>query len=123
MPGISSSRRLASQERCQARMLFWMDPSLDGPELGTDGAVLPGQHTENTAGHWGNAAIRTIRDDPQQLAGPVAALRRHNTKFGQVPSYGIAQHRALAHQQLTGPVQHQGSLLFLPLDSYASHRR
>src|SRR6266478_6631581 len=39
MPGISSSRRLASQERCQARMLFWMDPSLDGPELGTDGAV------------------------------------------------------------------------------------
>src|SRR5258705_10137639 len=36
------------------------DALLDGPELGTDGAVLPGQHTENTAGHWGNAAIRTI---------------------------------------------------------------
>src|SRR6266446_10009012 len=115
-PGISSSRRLASQERCQARMLFY------GPELGTDGAVLSGQHTENTAGHWGNAAIRTIRDDPQQLTGPVAALRRHNAKLGQVPPHGIDQHRALTHQHLTGPVQHQGSLLFLRLECDEPHR-
>jgi len=73
-------------------------------------------------GLWGNTAIRAIRDDSEQLAGPVAALRRHNTKFGQVPSYGIAQHRALAHQQLTGPVQHQTSLLLLRLERNEPHR-
>src|SRR4029077_20776481 len=38
------------------------DALLDGPELGTDGAVLPCQHTENAPGQWGNSAIRTIRD-------------------------------------------------------------
>jgi hypothetical protein len=33
-----------------------------------------------------------------------------------MPAYGVAQHRALTHQQLSGPVQQQGGLLLLRLD-------
>jgi hypothetical protein len=40
-----------------------------------------------------------------------AALGRHNAEFGQVSAQGIAKHRALAHQQLPGPVQHQTFVL------------
>src|SRR5271170_1722199 len=43
MPGISSSRRLASHERCQ-------DTLVDQSNLGSDRAVLPRQHIENGAG-------------------------------------------------------------------------
>src|SRR5215469_14012657 len=39
-----------------------------------------------------------------------------------MPPYGVAQHRALTHQQLSGPVQHQGSLLLLRLDRNKPHR-
>src|SRR5262245_41274378 len=106
-----------------ARAMPGQDALLDGSELGADSAVLPRQHLENAAGDRGNPAIRPIRDDPEQLAGPVAPLRRHNAKFGQVPSHGIAQHRALTHQHLTGPVQHQGSLLRLRLERDEPHRR
>jgi hypothetical protein len=49
-----------------------------------------------------SVTIRTIRDDPEQLSCSIAALGRHNAEFGQVSAQGIAQHRALAHQQLPG---------------------
>ena len=58
-----------------------------------------------------NPAIHTIRDDPEQLSCSIAALGRHNAEFGQVSAQGIAKHRALAHQQLPGPVQHQTFVL------------
>ena len=39
-----------------------------------------------------------------------------------MPTYGVAQHRALTHQQLSGPLQHQGGLLLLGLDRNEPHR-
>ena len=39
-----------------------------------------------------------------------------------MPAYGVAQHRALTHQQLSGPVQHQGGLLLRRLDRDKPHR-
>src|SRR5262245_60331530 len=39
-----------------------------------------------------------------------------------MPPYGVAQHCALTYQQLSGPVQHQGSLLLLRLDRNKPHR-
>ncbi len=117
MPGISSSRRLASHERCQARIR-----PVDRPDLGSKGAVLPRQHIEYPAGHWRNPAVLGIGNDLKQSAGSIAALRRHDAEFGQMPAYGVAQHRALTHQQLAGPVQHQGGLLLLRLDRNKPHR-
>ena len=84
--------------------------------------MLPRQHIEDAANGRGNPAIGTIRDDPEQLCRSIAALGRHDAEFGQVPAQGIAQHRALAHQQLPGSVEHQGGLLFLRLDRNEPHR-
>jgi hypothetical protein len=39
-----------------------------------------------------------------------------------MPAQGITQHPALAHQQLPGPMQHQGRLLLLRLDRDEPHR-
>lgn len=85
--------------------------------------VLPRQHIENAANRRRHPAIRTIRNDPQQLGSSIATLGRYDAKLGKVPAKRIAQHRALTHQQLPGPVQHQGSLLFLRLDWNKPHRR
>ena len=73
-----------------ARAMPGQDALPDGSDLGSDGAVLPRQHIENTAGSWGNPVIHYVRDDTKQLAGSIAALRRHDTEFGQVTAYGIA---------------------------------
>src|SRR4030095_2527710 len=118
MPGISASRRLASHARCRAMMLLSMDAiSVPiAPYCRASTSRMP-----RTAG--GNPAIPVIRDDPEQLRRSITALGRHNTELGQVSAQGIAQHRTLAHQQLPGPVQHQGGLLLLRLDRDEPHRR
>ena len=87
------------------------DALVDGYDLGTNRAILVRQHIENAADGRRNPAIRTIRDDPEQLSCSIAALGRYNAEFGQVSAQGIAQHRALAHQQLPGLVQHQPFVL------------
>src|ERR1700761_9248994 len=43
------------------------DALVDGGDLGSDCAILPRQHIEDAADRRGNPAIRTIRDDPDQL--------------------------------------------------------
>src|SRR6516165_4746402 len=99
------------------------DAPVDGCDLDSDRVILPRQHIENVAHGRRHAAIRTIGNDPQQLRRSITALGRHDAEFGQVPAEGIAQHRTLAHQQLPGPVQHQGGLLLLGLDRDEPHRR
>jgi len=118
IPGISASRRLASHERCQAMMLLSMDPISAPMALYCRAST---SRMPRTAGE--TPAIRTIRDDPEQLSRSITALGRHDAEFGQVSAQGIAQHRALTHQQLPGPVQHQDSLLLLRLDRDEPHRR
>src|SRR5215813_6639010 len=61
IPGISSSRRLGSHERCQG-------------DLGTDGTVLCRQNLENAAGCQGDPAVCILANDLKQLVGPIAAL-------------------------------------------------
>jgi hypothetical protein len=51
---------------------------------------------------------------------PLRPLADTMPSFRQVPAQGITQHRALAHQQLPGPMQHQGRLLLLRLGRTAS---
>jgi len=87
------------------------DALVDGCDFASDRAILPRQHIEDATHGRGKPAICTIRDDPEQLNRSIAALGRHDAEFGQVPAQGIAQHRAPTHQQLPGPLQHQGGLL------------
>src|SRR5262252_4647463 len=105
-----------------ARPVPGHDTAVDRSDLGSNGAVLTRQHIEYPAGRWGNPAILGIGNDLEQSAGSFAALCRHDAEFGQMPPYGVAQHRALTHQQLSGPVQHQGGLLLLRLDRNKPHR-
>jgi hypothetical protein len=91
--------------------------------ISADGSILPRQHIEDTAHGRGYSAIPIIRDDPEQLRRSIAAFGRYDAKFGQVSAQSIAQHRALAHQQLPGPVQHQGALRLPCLDRDEPHQR
>lgn len=56
---------------------------VDGPDLGSDRAIMPRRHIENVTDGWGNPVIRTVLDDPEQLSRSVAALGRHDAEFGQ----------------------------------------
>ena len=114
-------RHNRSHKRCSTPKTSISNPS-DFTDCSTKGAVLPRQHIEYPAGHWRNPVIFGIGNDLKQSAGSTAALRRHDAEFGQMPAYGVAQHRALTHQQLSGPVQQQGGLLLLRLDRNKPHR-
>src|SRR5262249_7576255 len=105
-----------------ARAMPGEDTFVDWSNLGTDRAVLPCQHIEKTADRWGDPVICYVRDDAKQLTDAIASLRRHDAQFRQVPAQGVAQHRALTHQQLPGSVQHQASLLLFRLDWNKPHR-
>jgi hypothetical protein len=105
-----------------ARAMQGQDALIDRSDLGSKGAVLPRQRIKNAAGGRWQSVIPAIRDDPKQLCRSIAAFGRHDAKFGEVPTEGVAQHRALTHQQLPGPVQHQGCLLLLRLDRNKAHR-
>lgn len=96
------------------------DALVDGCYLGADGTILPRQHFENAAHGEGHPAIRTTRDNPVILSNSAVPLR---PLADTMPSQGVAQHRAVAHQQLSGPVQHQGALLLLRLDRDEPPRR
>jgi hypothetical protein len=65
------------------------DALVDGYDLGTNRAILVRQHIENAADGRRNPAIRTIRDDPEQLSCSIAALGRYNAEFGQVSAQGM----------------------------------
>ena len=76
---------------------------LDGSDLGSDGAAYCRASTSRiTARRCGNPVILGIRNDLEQLGRAFAAFGRHDAEFGQMPADGVAQHRALTHQQLSG---------------------
>src|SRR5215472_18540891 len=98
------------------------DALADRADLGAQGTILRCQNLENAAGRRRDPAVGTIGNNLKQLTGPVATLGRYDAQFGEMPANGVAQHGALTHQQLSGPMQHQRSLLFSGLDCNEAHR-
>src|SRR6516165_10725334 len=116
-PGISSSRRLSSLERCQ------VDTLLDGHDLCPDSRILASKDGEaEPRGRW-NAIILLVSDHLEQLCRAIATLRRDNAELGHVPTDGVRQHRSLTNQKLPATMQHQAGLLLCRLRRHKPHRR
>src|SRR5262249_18365466 len=118
-PGISSSRRLSSLERCQAWMRF---------SIATISALTPlywraSTSSLNRSDCGRNAPIVLASADLEQFGRGIAALGGDNAKLGHVPTDGIRQHRSLTNQKLPAAVQHQAALLLFRLRCHKSHRR
>src|SRR5262245_29058363 len=58
-----------------------------------------------------NAVIFCVGNDLKQFGRTITPLGRDDAELGHVAADRIRQHRALPHQQLSAPVQHQASLL------------
>ena len=58
-----------------------------------------------------------------EIAHPASPLRDDHAELGAMAADGVDQHGALAHQQLTGPVQHEHGLPLGALDRNEPHRR
>jgi hypothetical protein len=98
MPGISASRRLASQPRCRAMMLLSMD-AISAP-------MAP--YCRASISRMPRTAVETRLSAPPVIirsnsAVPLRPLADTIPCSAKCPRRGIAQHRALAHQQLPGP--------------------
>lgn len=76
---------------------------------------LPDRRTERT--------VVSILDERGNFRSARLALLHDNPELGQVRPQRIHQHRVLAHQELSRPMKHQDSLLFLALQWDEPHRR
>ena len=107
----------ASLERCQARIVLSIDP-ISAPR-----ALYCRASTSSTPRATGGTRLSSASAMISSKA-PVP-LRPSPTRCRVRPDarvWRVAQHRALTHQQLSGPVQQQGSLLLLRLDRNKPHR-
>src|SRR5262249_35425031 len=116
-PGISSSRRLSSLERCQAWIRF---------SIATISALTAACWRASTSrlnrGRW-NAIVLLVSDDLEQFCCAIAALCRDKAELGHMPTDCIRQHRSLTNQKLPAAMQHQAALLLFRLRRHKSHRR
>src|SRR5262249_59652712 len=99
-----------------------MDALVNGGDFCVEGQVVARKKVETKPGNRRDPVVRLIANNLQQFSRAVAALGRDDAEFGHMPADRIRQHRALPDQQLSGPVQHQASLLFLRLDRNKPHR-
>lgn len=75
-----------------------------------------------------NGNLRNAREVPRQnalgkLHGAANALGDHDAELRQETAQHVAELRALANDQITGPVQEQDALLLFRLDRDEPHRR
>ena len=66
---------------------------------------------------------RSSTETVEHVRGPVAPDAGDNAKLGQMGADRVDQPRAMAHQQLTGPVQHLHRLLLRRLHRHAARTR
>jgi len=117
-PGISSSRRLSSLDRCQA----WMRFSMATISALTTAYWRARMSRLNRAAS-GMRIILLVSDDLEQLCRAIAALCGDNAELGHMPADRIRQHRSLTNQKAAAAMQHQARLLLLRLRRHKSHRR
>src|SRR6516162_3602500 len=105
-PGISSSRRLVSLERCQA-----MIRRSNSKILAFQGLHLGAESGNTCACNLGQSFVAFISDDLQQLFDTMASDRCDNPKLGKMGANGIDHRGLLADEQVPGTVQRQAALL------------
>src|SRR3954447_8687319 len=112
MPGIVARLQLASSDLCQARICRSSTSIRLSHSSIWSSAICQSAARANT----GTSA----------LSRPVMSsltLRSDDAEFGKMSTYGVDQHGALAHQQITCPVQHQNGLLLFILDRHEYYVR
>ena len=71
----------------------------------------------------GNPIILRIGNDLEQSSAvPLRPFAEMMPSSAMMPADRVRQHRALTHQKLPAPVQHQGGLLLFDLDRHKPHR-
>src|SRR6516162_9001107 len=105
-PGISSSRRLVSLERCQA-----MIRRSNSKILAFQGLQLGAESGNTCPCNLGQSFVAFISDDLQQLFDTMASDRCDNPKLGKMGANGIDHRGLLADEQVPGTVQRQAALL------------
>src|SRR6516225_10632030 len=113
MPGISSSRRLSSHDRCQAWMCFSIAPI---------SLVITAYWRAKTS-RLKNPIVFLVGDDREQFGRTVATFCRDDAELGQMPADRVRQHRSLTNEKLPAAMQHQARLLLFGLRRHKSHRR
>jgi hypothetical protein len=94
-PGISSSRRLSSLERCQAGIRFSM-----ATISAVDSRILASEDVEAKPRSCWNTIILLVGYDLEQFCCAITAFCRDNAELGHMPSDRIRQHRSLTNQKL-----------------------
>ena len=117
-PGISSRRRLSSQERCQAWMRFSIAPI--SAVMATYWRARTSRLNRAAAGMRSSSPLARILSSS---AVPLRPLAEMMPSLSHVPTDRVRQHGSLTNQELPAAMQHQARLLLFRFGGYKPHRR